>query len=495
MGLLHDLIVRIKGDSTQLDSTLQKTQSSFGSWAKKVAGFMAAAFSVGIIINFGKRVLGLYDVQAKAERSLLVALKGREDIQQSIIRQAGELQKVTLFGDEKTIEAGSRLAMIIGDNEDALKRLLPLVQDFATGKKMDLAASADLVAKSIGSSTNALTRYGIEINGAVGSSERLESAIYGLNKQVGGQAVAAAEVGAGAVTKWKNAWGDFQEVLGEKLMPTMTRIAEFATNVLGNALDDTHEDLQNIYKDISDIDWSVALGTVIRDAKIASGEIDIMAESWRYAGKILTDKFYPAVKKVTGAAAKPYEWMTLPAPGMPKVAGTYTPTFRESLQSILGTKKGLTTGPEALMSVEDLTKALYAQQEAVSLLSASFSALFTSTGQGFQDMIDVFITGIKRLVAELLAKSTVLFLMRAIFPMTLGVGATTQLMKMFGGIGFQHGGTVPPGYPNDTYPALLSSGEKIIPAGGTQNIHLEVDEVKVKGRDIVIALRRSGIQN
>ena len=27
------------------------------------------------------------------------------------------------------------------------------------------------------------------------------------------------------------------------------------------------------------------------------------------------------------------------------------------------------------------------------------------------------------------------------------------------------GGTVPPGYPNDTYPALLTSGERVIPKG------------------------------
>ena len=28
-----------------------------------------------------------------------------------------------------------------------------------------------------------------------------------------------------------------------------------------------------------------------------------------------------------------------------------------------------------------------------------------------------------------------------------------------------HGGTVPAGYPKDTFPAMLSSGEQIIPAG------------------------------
>jgi TP901 family phage tail tape measure protein len=51
----------------------------------------------------------------------------------------------------------------------------------------------------------------------------------------------------------------------------------------------------------------------------------------------------------------------------------------------------------------------------------------------------------------------------------------------------QHGGVVPPGYPNDTYPALLTSGEKVIPAGGSamQNTHITVNvEGGVEGENL-----------
>jgi len=219
MGWLSDLIVRVKGDSTHLDGTLNKTKSSVGGWAKKVAGLFAAAFSVRILINFAKKAAQLFDIQAKAEQSLLVALKGREDIQKSIIKQAGDLQKVTLFGDEQTIEGAAKLAMLLGQDEDAIRRLLPLVQDLATAKfGGNLVTAADMVAKSVGSSTNALTRYGIEITGAVGSAERLETTIAALNKQVGGQSQAAALVGMGAMTQLKNAWGDLMEVVGKAIL-------------------------------------------------------------------------------------------------------------------------------------------------------------------------------------------------------------------------------------------------------------------------------------
>jgi len=223
MGWLSNLIVKIKGDSTHLDGTLKKTKSSVGGWASKIGGFIAAAFSVGILIKFAKKVTELFDVQAKAEQSLLIALKGREDIQKSIIKQASELQKITLFGDEATIEAAARLAMLLGQDEIAIKRLLPLVQDLAQAKfEGNVVTAADMVAKSVGSSTNALSRYGITIEGAVGSSKRLESAIAGLNEQVGGQAQAAALVGLGALTQLKNAWSDLMETIGKAIVQNET---------------------------------------------------------------------------------------------------------------------------------------------------------------------------------------------------------------------------------------------------------------------------------
>ena len=55
--------------------------------------------------------------------------------------------------------------------------------DFAQGATMGLAEASKLVAKTLGSSTNALSRYGVEVNGAVGSNERLESTLGSLNSK------------------------------------------------------------------------------------------------------------------------------------------------------------------------------------------------------------------------------------------------------------------------------------------------------------------------
>jgi len=111
-------------------------------------------------------------------------------------------------------------------------------------------------------------------------------------------------------------------------------------------------------------------------------------------------------------------------------------------------------------------------------------------------MIDTMIDGLKRLAAELIARIAVLSLLNIL---TSGGASFKNIVKAaLGSIGFAgmaSGGTVPPGYPHDSFITGLSSGEKVIPAGQAQTIKIEPKEIRVKGRDIAIVMRRAGIQN
>jgi len=86
--------------------------------------------------------------------------------------------------------------------------------DLAAAKNMDLTAAADLVSKTLGSTTNALSRYGIQVEGAVGSTARLESLTKNIAKAFGGQAAAQAKTLTGRMKSLDNVWGDFLETLG-----------------------------------------------------------------------------------------------------------------------------------------------------------------------------------------------------------------------------------------------------------------------------------------
>jgi hypothetical protein len=83
---------------------------------------------------------------------------------------------------------------------------------------MQLSAAADLVSKTLGSSTNALSRYGIQVEGAVGSTERLESLANGLTDAFGGVAEAVAKAGTGPLTQLKNSFNDLREEMGKFIL-------------------------------------------------------------------------------------------------------------------------------------------------------------------------------------------------------------------------------------------------------------------------------------
>lgn len=205
------------GINSTYQKSVKKMAGSVTSNLKNIAAGFLAAFSVRAIINFAKNTATAWDIQEKAEIQLLTALKGRKDVQESLIKQAQQLQKKTLFGDEETIRAQALIAAFVKE-ENQIKTIIPLVQDLATAKKMDLAGASDLVAKTLGSSTNALARYGIKVEGAVGSAQRLTSLQNGLNDAFGGQAEAAAKVGTAAMTQLNNDYGDLKETIGELIL-------------------------------------------------------------------------------------------------------------------------------------------------------------------------------------------------------------------------------------------------------------------------------------
>lgn len=210
-----------------LEKGLKKAQRSMRKFSRSTEK-LGRSFTRSLTLplaGFAAMSIKAFDTQAKAEAALNTALADNEQAFKSLTEQAKELQKITLFGDEETIAAQTMLATM-GLEEEAIKRLIPLVQDMATAKGMNLTAAADLVAKSVGSSTNALSRYGITIEGAVGSTERLDSAVGSLSTMFSGQAQAAAESGTGAWTQLKNAFMDFSEEVGKSLLPLMEPLKE-----------------------------------------------------------------------------------------------------------------------------------------------------------------------------------------------------------------------------------------------------------------------------
>ena len=230
------LSVALTLNDKQFQSGLKKATRSmkrFGASMQRTGQSLSRNLTLPVLA-FGAASVKAFDEQIKAETKLRTALGEDEKAFARLKKQAQELQKLTLFGDEATIEAAAFLAQL-GLNENAITKLLPLIQDFATAQNMQLGDAAKLVAKSVGSSTNALSRYGITIEGTVGETERLDSAVNALSTAFGGTASAIATQGLGPFQQLKNELGDVAEEFGklilENIEPLKTALQGLASNL------------------------------------------------------------------------------------------------------------------------------------------------------------------------------------------------------------------------------------------------------------------------
>src|SRR3970040_2432177 len=162
-----------------------RTKGAVDSARKGFAGF-ADNLRLGVVAAAGLAALALgkvasifgsvVEAAAGEERAIAKLNHGLSDlgphadrVSRSLIAHAAALQRQTTFGDESIIAADAMIASFVKE-EGARK----------AAKGSALVSAARRAAKSLGSSTNALARYGIQVEGAVGSSQRLESLTSGI---------------------------------------------------------------------------------------------------------------------------------------------------------------------------------------------------------------------------------------------------------------------------------------------------------------------------
>jgi hypothetical protein len=226
--------------ASKSQKNLKGLSGSIKTLGKAALATGAAYFATRGLINGFSSALRLAGEQEQAEKKLEVAL-GKTS--RALLDHASALQKMTTFGDEAIIGVQSSLAAFIKD-EEQIKKATEATLDMAVAMGMDLKAAGDLVAKTLGSSTNAMSRYGIQVEGAVGSTERLESLTNNVATLFGGQAKAQADTYAGSVEQMKNSLGDMGEQIGaiiipvfEKLEPHLSLAIDFWSKYFGSLKD------------------------------------------------------------------------------------------------------------------------------------------------------------------------------------------------------------------------------------------------------------------
>jgi hypothetical protein len=185
-----------------------------------LSNFIKGGFIVGAIQSAGQALSQFFsqstqafNTQAQAEQSLLVALRGREDVQQRLLQQASEFQGRTLFGDEEIIQAQA-FAVSMGLAEDQLGGVIQAAADLSTVTGGTLQDGIKNIVRTFGGLSGELGELVPDIRELTAEELKAGRAVEVLNEAFGGQAEAAAQVGTGGLEQLKNIIGDLGEVFG-----------------------------------------------------------------------------------------------------------------------------------------------------------------------------------------------------------------------------------------------------------------------------------------
>jgi len=173
--------------------------------------------------------------QEKQEKKLQIALKntmsGYIGATQDLIIYAGELQKLTTFGDEEIISL-----MALGGTfkltAEQIKKVIPRILDMTVAmQKMGKAESDSqaigiAVYKALVGQMGVLSRYGVVIDDATMKSKDFNKILLAMDGNFQGMAEGLRTTSIGAVQAFGKAVSDLSEQLGEK-MKTDTGVLGF----------------------------------------------------------------------------------------------------------------------------------------------------------------------------------------------------------------------------------------------------------------------------
>ncbi len=368
--------VKIEADTKQarsslgkLDKSLDKTTKTTGglggAFSKFTVGLAAAGIGIAAFTSFLRSAFAAAKEQELAIAALDAQLKGLGaasiGVSQALQAQASALQNVSLEGDETIIKAQATIAIFTKEEEE-IKALTAAALDLSAALGLSLESSAQLLGKTLGSATNALSRYGVAVEGAVGSTERFSSLMEGLSKFTGA-AEASVNTFAGQV-----------DLLSRNLFDAAENMAEVITknDDLLAALKRSNKELARLNKVVDEAPgfWSkvgAALGSFITTLKTSrismigftATTLELREETARLAQE---EEAAAAAAAILEAAQKranqtTEEWLAS------------TAELRKEMQKL------------GLVDIPDNTQAISDNDEAVRKVTASYDAGLLSQGR------------------------------------------------------------------------------------------------------------------
>lgn len=247
---------QFKANLKESMSLSQRFKSVTGSTLGKLA---IGYFSITGLVSQYNKAVEASNYQIEQEAKLYTTLRAqnfRDEQIKSIIDMTGELQKLTVVGDEVTLAGAQQLATY-RLQENSIKSLLPTMQDLLVKQKglngtgQDMEAIANVFAKAMNGQTMILKRNGIILSEReeqllkVGTEEQKVALLTeAVRRSIGEQNKEMLKMPEGKIINAKNRIGDLYETWGMSIRDTRAKFWEF---IAENA-DGIQDMITNVFK-------------------------------------------------------------------------------------------------------------------------------------------------------------------------------------------------------------------------------------------------------
>jgi hypothetical protein len=228
----NELLIKINADAKNatkaFDDVKDKTEDLESKLADvaKISAVAFAAFSAEVFLS-----VKAFNEAEQATRTLNNALQNQgiftQELADTYKQYAVEVQNATGLDDDAITSAQATAQAYLGQTQ-VTRELTQAIADFAEFKKIDLATSAELLAKTIGTETNALARQGLQLSDTATEAEKYGKVIEFVNLKAGGLAATANE-GIGGIRGLQTAFGNFQEGIGARFAPIIEVVIQKLT--------------------------------------------------------------------------------------------------------------------------------------------------------------------------------------------------------------------------------------------------------------------------
>lgn len=228
------------------ERAMKKAQKNLKRWGKSLTTNLTLP-----ILAFGAASLKAFDDQQKAIAQVEAGLKSTGQVagftSKELQKMAADLQKTSLFGDEEILKnATAQLLTFTNITGEQFAKTQEIALDLATRLDGDLKGASIMLGKALNdpvANLSALSRAGIQfsedqksvVKSLVESGDIAQAQtiiLEELERQYGGSAEAARNAGLGGVEALKNTFSDLTEQIGQRLLPIVTRFAEFLVGLL-----------------------------------------------------------------------------------------------------------------------------------------------------------------------------------------------------------------------------------------------------------------------